>query len=407
MSETRDETDARGFSLRALETTCAVSWERRFMEQAMQTPVRSSLLAAFLDDERDLFEAIAALTGGPDGTTYRAAQIGKRILSGAASFEEMTELPKTLRETLSGAWMLRETAVTETRAAEDGTVKLKIRLADGAFVEAVLLSDGGERRTACISTQTGCPAGCVFCKTANLAFKRNLSAAEIAEQFFHLREAASRAAGPDAANPPGGASGAGTIANIVVMGMGEPLLNLEALRKALLFLEKTGEDGRFSPRRVTVSTSGIVEGIRALPDKLAGVRLALSLTTADEELRRRLMPIAKTNPLSALKEALRSYQSRERKRITLEAVLLGGINTRAEDAAAMAAFARGLQVIVNLIPWNPVDGLSFEGKPLREPLGGEAERFAAMLHTYGLKTEIRRRKGRGVCGACGQLGGNG
>ncbi|MDR0639131.1 MAG: 23S rRNA (adenine(2503)-C(2))-methyltransferase RlmN [Spirochaetaceae bacterium] len=371
------------------------------MEQA--TCARPSLLAAFLDGEEEFSHALAALTG-PAGTTepYRAAQIRKRLFSGAASFEEITELPKTLREMLSGAYTLRETAVAQALVAEDGTVKLKIRLADGAFVEAVLLSDGGGRRTACISTQTGCPAGCVFCKTGNIAFKRNLSAVEIAEQFFHLREAITRTAAPDTTD-----DASGTIANIVVMGMGEPLLNLEELRKALYFLEKTGEDGRFSLRRITVSTSGIVEGIRALPDKLAGVRLALSLTTADEELRRHLMPIAKTNPLHALKEALRYYQSRERKRITLEAVLLGGINTRTEDAAAMAAFARGLQVIVNLIPWNPVDGLSFEGKPLREPSSGAVERFAAMLHTHGLKTEIRRRKGRGVCGACGQLGGDG
>ncbi|MDR1468221.1 MAG: 23S rRNA (adenine(2503)-C(2))-methyltransferase RlmN [Spirochaetaceae bacterium] len=376
------------------------------MEQETRPNTHPSLLAAFLDGKKDFFHALAAVIGPQE--PYRAAQLEKRLVSGAASFDEMTELPKTLRETLSGAYVLRETAVADTLAAEDGTVKLKIRLADGAFVEAVLLSDGGGRRTACLSTQTGCPAGCVFCKTGSIAFKRNLSATEIAEQFFHLREAASRTAESDTTDGISGAGSAsppGTIANIVVMGMGEPLLNLEELRKALLFLEKTGEDGRFSPRRVTVSTSGIIEGIRILPDRLAGVRLALSLTTADEELRRRLMPIARANPLSALKEALRSYQSREKKRITLEAVLLGGINTRTEDAVAMAAFARDLQVIVNLIPWNPVDGLSFEGKPLREPSGNEAERFAAMLHTHGIKTELRRRKGRGVCGACGQLGG--
>jgi 23S rRNA (adenine2503-C2)-methyltransferase len=398
-------------------------------------PAFPSLFAAFLDDEdddkeeRNFSAVLGALSGGPM-EPYRIVQIKKRLFSGAASFDEMTELPKTLRETLSGAYTLRETTVADTLAAEDGTVKLKIRLTDGAFVEAVLLSDrrgregaiGGRagitegRRTACISTQTGCPAGCVFCKTGSIGFKRNLNAAEIAEQFFHLRDIASQGKA---------ARGTGAISNIVVMGMGEPLLNLNALRKALLFLEKTGEGGRawgrderagikggreditggrFSLRRITVSTSGIVEGIRMLPDTLAGVRLAVSITTADEELRRRLMPIARANPLPALKDALRFYQVRTKKRITLEAVLLGGVNTRAEDAAAMAAFARDLEVIVNLIPWNPVDGLSFEGKPLREPDGGEAERFAARLHRYGLKTEMRRRKGRGICGACGQLG---
>jgi 23S rRNA (adenine2503-C2)-methyltransferase len=363
------------------------------MEETPRTEPRPSLLTAFIDNEENLYHESTRLTGPLE--PYRAVQIRKRLVSGASSFDDMTELPKTLRETLSGAYTLRETAVTETLTAEDGTVKLKIRLADGAFVEAVLLNDGGGRRTACLSTQTGCPAGCVFCKTGNIAFKRNLRAAEIAEQFFHLREAA-----PHTETAPR----IRAIANIVVMGMGEPLLNMEELRKALSFLEKTGEDGRFSLRRITVSTSGIIGGIRALPDQLAGVRLALSLTTADEELRRRLMPIAKAHPLPALKEALRFYQSREKKRITLEAVLLGGVNTRAEDAAAMAAFAHGLQVIVNLIPWNPVEGLSFEGTPLHEPSTGETERFAAMLRAHGLKAEIRRRKGRDVCGACGQLG---
>jgi 23S rRNA (adenine2503-C2)-methyltransferase len=365
--------------------------------------IRRSLLAAFLENEEIFFDTLYnAQPGGME--KYRGGQIVRRLYSGAAAFDEMTELPKTVRENLSARYLLRETAVSTMLTADDGTVKLQIRLSDGAFVEAVLLTDGDGRRTACISTQAGCPAGCVFCKTGDIGFLRNLRAAEIAEQFFHLR---------DAAAPSTAVSGTGTdiaapaISNIVVMGMGEPLLNLEELRKALFFLEKTGDDGRFSLRRITVSTSGIVEGIRALPDKLHGVRLALSVTTADEELRRRLMPIAKTNPLPALHEALLYYQSREKKRVTLEAVILGGINTRGKDAAALAAFAEGLEVIVNIIPWNPVAGLLFEGNALREPASGEAERFAALLRRHGLKTELRRRKGRSVCGACGQLGGGG
>jgi 23S rRNA (adenine2503-C2)-methyltransferase len=363
--------------------------------------IRHSLLADFLENEAfffdTLYNALSARTGGME--KYRGGQIVRRLYSGAAAFDELTELPKALRESLSALYTLRETAVSTRLTAEDGTVKLQIRLSDGAFVEAVLLTDGDGRRTACISTQAGCPAGCVFCKTGDIGFLRNLRAAEIVEQFFHLRAAA--------LGTTGAGGGANTISNIVVMGMGEPLLNLAELQKALVFLEKTGDDGRFSLRRITVSTSGIVEGIRALPDKLHGVRLALSVTTADEELRRRLMPIAKTNPLPALHEALSYYQSREKKRITLETVLLGGINTREKDAAALASFAEGLEVIVNIIPWNPVAGLLFDATALREPAGGEAERFAAMLHRHGLKTELRRRKGRSVCGACGQLGGGG
>jgi 23S rRNA (adenine2503-C2)-methyltransferase len=376
---------------------------------------RHSLLAAFLENESGFFDRLYAETAAVGGLEkYRASQIVRRLYAGAASFDEMTELSKTLREKLAARYTLRETAASHILTAEDVTVKLQIRLSDGAFVEAVLLADGEGRLTACISTQVGCPVGCVFCKTGDIGFMRNLRAAEIVEQFFHLRDTAAQAgvnmpvtvdAAPPTEVPAATRAAPVVISNIVVMGMGEPLLNLEELRKALVFLGKAGDDGHFSLRRVTVSTSGIVEGIRALPDSLHGTRLALSVTTADEELRRRLMPIAKTNPLPALREALSYYQSREKKRVTLEVVLLGGINTREKDAAALAAFAEGLQVIVNIIPWNPVEGLFFEGNALKEPTAHEADRFVSTLRRYGLKTELRRRKGRGVCGACGQLGG--
>jgi 23S rRNA (adenine2503-C2)-methyltransferase len=269
----------------------------------------------------------------------------------------------------------------------DGTIKLRIRLWDGAAIEAVVLTDGEGRQTACLSTQAGCPIGCVFCKTGALGFLRNLEASEITEQFYHLRDLC-----------PG-------IANIVVMGMGEPLLNLGELRKALETL--TDPEGLgLSKRRVTVSTSGIISGIRELAEKGPGVRLAVSLTTADEHLRRRLMPIAASNPLPALKDALVFYQRKQGRRITLEAALLGGVNTRDEDIAALAAFARGLNAVVNLIPWNPVEGLSFAGKALREPAGEEVARFGRGLEARGIKVTRRFRKGRLVAGACGQLGEN-
>jgi 23S rRNA (adenine2503-C2)-methyltransferase len=223
--------------------------------------------------------------------------------------------------------------------------------------------------------------GCVFCKTGLMGLTRNLDSTEITEQFYHIRKFY-----PD-------------IANIVFMGMGEPLLNLTELRRAIEVLCRT-----MSPRRITVSTCGLVDGIESLADEGPAVRLAVSLTTAREELRRRLMPVSAANPLCRLKEALLRHQERQRRRITLEAVLLGGINTGAEDAEAMAAFALGLDVIVNLIPWNPAEGLSLEGIPLKEPSAAELKRFCAELEKQGLKTVLRRRKGRGISGACGQLG---
>ncbi|MDR0583467.1 MAG: 23S rRNA (adenine(2503)-C(2))-methyltransferase RlmN [Treponema sp.] len=336
---------------------------------------------------------------------FRAAQIFKWIAAGASSFGEMKNLPLALREALTGRFLLRSSAVQVRYEDPDGTVKLGIGLADGAKIEAVLLAGGG-RRTACLSTQAGCPAGCVFCKTGSLGFTRNLTSAEIVEQFLFLREAASHGA-------PSAAEGRAAIAkgraghavdNIVIMGMGEPLLNLAEVRRALAVITcKQGMD--FSKRRITLSTCGISAGIIDLADKGPAVRLALSLTTADEALRRRLMPIAKAHPLNEVKEALACFQRSGGGRITLEIVLLGGLNTRSEDVAALADFARGLDTVVNLIPWNPVEGLKADdGRPLREPSPGEAAAFAGRLKAAGLKVTRRFRKGRGVMGACGQLG---
>jgi 23S rRNA (adenine2503-C2)-methyltransferase len=187
------------------------------------------------------------------------------------------------------------------------------------------------------------------------------------------------------------------------MGMGEPLLNLKELRRSIEVI--TCDKGlHFSKRRITVSTCGIAEGIADLADKGPDWRLALSLTTADEALRQRLMPATAGRPLSEVKEALRHFQNRGGGRITLETVLLGGINTRPEDATAIAGFAQGLDAAINLIPWNPVEGLNFEGVPLREPTQAEIQTFTARLEKLGLKVTRRFRRGRGISGACGQLG---
>lgn len=317
--------------------------------------------------------------------SFRAGQVFKWIRRGVSSFDGMTDLSISLREELSSRFSLYSSQVLSQITDRDGTVKLRICLRDNAKIEAVILSDGRGRRTACLSTQAGCPMGCVFCKTGTLGFLRNLDSGEIIEQFLHILKMC-----PE-------------IDSLVIMGMGEPLLNLEALRKALAFLSGGAGMG-FSKRRITVSTCGISGGIRDLASRGPGIRLAVSITTADENLRRRLMPVCASESQEDLKEALLFYQAKTRRRITLEAALLGGINTRSEDAAAMAAFAGGLDAVVNLIPWNPVEGLLFEGRPLRETAAGEAEAFQAELESRGLKVTRRYRKGRGVSGACGQLG---
>jgi 23S rRNA (adenine2503-C2)-methyltransferase len=302
----------------------------------------------------------------------------------------MSNLPLGLRKELEARFALYTGSVSGALSG-GGTVKLQIALADGNKIEAVLLTDGEGRRTACISTQAGCAASCVFCKTGALGFKRNLKAGEIVEQLLLLAavEKDSSRASPEK-----------SISNIVIMGMGEPLLNLEELRAALALIMRSDALG-YSKRRVTVSTCGIADGIRDLADHGPDVKLALSLTTARSRLREELMPITRSNSLARLKESLLYYQEKGGGRITLEAVLFAGLNTGEEDAAEMAAFARGLRTVVNLIPWNPVEGL---GRPLKRPGPQEVRQFARRLERRGLKVTERLEKGGEISGACGQLG---
>ncbi len=321
----------------------------------------------------------------PNIPRYRAGQIFSWIARGAKSFTDMSDLPLLLRENLAENFDLYSTDIGERSEDRDGTIKIEVILSDGSSVEAVILADGDGRQTACLSTQVGCPVGCVFCKTGNLGFLRNLTRDEIVEQFFHLK------------------SLAGDISNIVIMGMGEPLLNLDALAKAIDIWRDPKGLG-ISPRRITFSSSGIISGIDALITLDLPVRLAISITSAEESLRNELMPIGKSNPLPLLKEALIRHQNHFGKRITLEAVLLGDINMRKKDAEALRDFAKGLDVFINLIPWNPVEGLSFKGENLRPPSPAEIKSFTRMLKDYGLNVQKRLHKGREVMGACGQLG---
>ena len=325
---------------------------------------------------------------------FRATQIHKWITRGIGDFDCMTDLPNSLREELKNNFTLYSSAVENIYDDMD-TKKIVVALEDGLKIEAVLLNDGKKRLTACLSTQAGCPAGCVFCKTGSLGFSRNLTCAEIVEQFIFLRNAAEKSENAEKSRH--------IIENIVVMGMGEPLLNMDNLRGAVgAFTDPLGIN--FSKRRITVSTCGICGSLFDIAENGPAVRLAISLTTADEPLRQKLMPITAANPLQKVKEALVLFQRNGGGRVTLETVLLGGINTRSEDALSIAEFAGGIDVVVNIIPWNPVAGLGFEGKPLREPETKEIENFTRKLESLGLKVTKRLRKGRGIMGACGQLG---
>ena len=329
-------------------------------------------VAGFLPEE-----LCASLSLSP---SFRGNQIFQWIGKGADSFDAMTNLSAELRASLAEKALLRTTRVSDVLKADDGTVKLQIETEDALAVETVLLTDKAGRKTACVSCQAGCAMGCAFCKTGTLGFARNLSAAEIVEQFLFLEKYA------------------GALDNIVFMGMGEPLLNLDALRKAIAVL--TDKRGRnLSSRRITVSTVGIVSGIYDLADNGPAVRLAVSLTTADEELRRELMPASLTNPLSDLRQAISYYIEKTGKRVTLEAVLLSGKNTSEKNADSLIAFAKDLDVHVNLIPWNPVAGL-----PFATPDPVETAQFVSRLEKGGLNVTLRMHRGKSISGACGQLG---
>ncbi len=315
------------------------------------------------------------------GKPFRGMQVFKWLMRGARSFNDMTDLPAAERERLSG--LLPSLLASRVEAAlddADGSVKLKLRLADGSAIESVLLVDPEGRLTACLSTQVGCPMACAFCKTGTLGFLRNLEPHEIVEQYLHL--AALR----------------GRVSNVVFMGMGEPLLNLEALRKAIAILSHPDGYG-LSARKITISTCGIVPGILDLAQNGPHVRLAISLTAADDELRSELMPVNKRYGLAALKSALLAYQEASGDRITMEAAIMGGRNSDLAAARAMAAWLRGLKAQVNVIPWNPVDGL-----PYREPTRAEVAAFESELERLGVNAVRRAKRGRGVGGACGQLG---
>ena len=339
---------------------------------------------------------------------FRARQIYKWILKGATGFEQMTDIPVSLQNELNTRFCLFSGKIVCIH--EDGeTRKIVLELKDGSKIESVLLSDSKKRLTACISTQSGCPCGCIFCKTGSLGFSRNLESFEIVEQFLHLINIAGNVSRRDVSSRlcenKNKTNDQHEVDNIVVMGMGEPLLNLPNLRKAISVLnDKKGLN--FSLRRITVSTCGICGSLFDIANNGPFIRLALSLVTGDEQLRRKLMPITESNTLAKIKEALILFQQNGGSRVTLEVPLLGGVNTSVKDALSISDFAKGLNTVVNIIPWNPVTGLEFEGKPLREPDKKETKDFFSILENQKLKVTMRLRKGKSINGACGQLGAN-
>jgi 23S rRNA (adenine2503-C2)-methyltransferase len=315
---------------------------------------------------------------------YRAEQIRrwlfqKRVLA----FSEMTNLSAGLRQALGEGFTIGRLRTLRRSQSADGTVKFLFGLADGASIESVLIPDG-KRLTLCISSQVGCGLGCVFCATALMGLKRNLRASEIVDQILE----ASRTL-----------NAGQRITNVVMMGMGEPLANYQQVLKALEIMTDAGSGLGISPRRITVSTVGLVPRIRRLMEETT-VNLAVSLHATTDDLRSQMMPINRKYPLAELIECCRTLPLPNRRRITFEYVLLRGVNDTPEDAARLAKLLSGLRCKINLIPFNPHPGSPFQ-RPSRE----EVERFQGALQARGYQVNVREPRGDDIQAACGQLQG--
>jgi 23S rRNA (adenine2503-C2)-methyltransferase len=329
--------------------------------------------------QKGLDELIASLNEKP----YRAHQLYRWIYKrGAASFDDMTDVSKGFREMMKGRFTISHPNVTETEESSDGTRKLLLELDDGNCIESVIIPEE-KRVTLCISTQVGCPLDCGFCVTGRGGFIRNLRLSEMINQVHAAKLLLSD-------DKP--------ITNLVLMGMGEPLLNYEEVKR---FLDiATDQSGlAFAPRRVTVSTAGIVPLIERL-GRETKVMLAISLNGATDEVRSHLMPINRKYPLKTLMEACRRYGSGKKRVITFEYILIKGVNDGQEDARKVAALLHKIPCKINLIPFNPFPGSTFT-RPAREAI----LQFQQILIGNGYTTFLRESRGDEIRAACGQLRG--
>jgi len=321
---------------------------------------------------------------------YRAGQVYSWLYKRRArSFADMTNLAKGLRQKLEEAWDLRWPAVVETSVSADGTRKYLFRLDDGATIESVYIPEES-RRTICISTQAGCPLKCAFCLTGIGGYKRNLKPWEILGQVATVME-------DIRPGDPGGEHGEALPWNIVVMGMGEPLLNYEATVSALRVLMDSEGFG-VSPRKLTLSTVGILPALEKLAEEPVRPNLAISLHAPNAVLRRALMPIEEKYRLQDVIAAAQKYPIPRGGLVTYEYVLLRGVNDTEGHARELLALLRGTRCKVNLIPLNPAAEI-----PFKAPTTAAVDAFARILALGNLTVSVRRPRGQDILAACGQL----
>jgi len=350
---------------------------------------------------RDEIAAKFAELGEP---AYRVDQLLNWLyVRRAPSWEAMTNLPKALRQKLAEVFTLNTHKISRKQGSRDTTQKFLWQLQDGALIESVLIpanpslyGERSDRHTLCVSTQVGCAYGCKFCASGLDGWKRNLRPDEIVEQIIaterwhdDLPEEMEKVDGTLKADR--------VVNNLVIMGMGEPLSNYDNLLKALRLLNAPWGGG-IGARKITISTSGLAPQIRKLADEPEQFRLAISLHGATDEVRSKIMPVNKKYPVAELAEACDYYQNRKSKMITLEYILIAGVNDMLSETRPLAALAKRLHAKVNLIPYNKVDGLEWV-----RPEEDAQEAFLAALEEQDVVATLRREKGHDIDAACGQL----
>ena len=320
--------------------------------------------------------------------SYRAGQIADWLYKKRVdAVEQMTDLPRLLRARLVETFSFSKIDIVRVLGSRDTTRKFLFRLGDGNLIESVLIpaspalyGEKADRRTICISTQVGCAYGCKFCASGLDGFSRNLRANEIIDQIIAIESASGK-----------------KIDNIVFMGMGEPLANLENVMRAIGIINAPWGLG-IGARRITVSTSGLAPQIKKLADDPLQIRLAVSLHGATDEVRNQIMPINRRYNIETLLSACDYYAAHKKQRLTFEYILIANVNDSDEQARILSRHARRLSAKVNLIPYNTVAGL-----PWSRPLQNRQEKFLSILRKQGIPATLRREKGRDIDAACGQL----
>ena len=334
-----------------------------------------------------ILEELADFLKERGAPSYRARQITDWIYKKrVTSFDTMTDLPNELRTELAAEFDAPKMEVVRVLGSKDTTQKFLFRLRDQNLIESVLIpaspalyGQPSDRRTVCVSSQVGCAYGCKFCASGLDGFTRNLDAAEMVQQLIEIEKISGE-----------------KIDNVVFMGMGEPLANMQSLLRAIRIINAPWGLG-IGARHITVSTSGLAPQIRELANEPAQFRLALSLHGATDEVRGQIMPVNKRYPLKVLLEACDYYVAKKR-RITFEYILIAGVNDTDEQARELARIARRLSAKINLIPYNIVEGLDWS-RPSRE----RQEKFQSILRKHSVVATLRREKGHDIAAACGQL----